>query len=567
MRLVFDLETDGLDATKVHCLVTKDVNSGEVCEYPPDRLGIGILKLQNARQLIGHNILGYDLPVLRRLYKFITGALLTDTMVLARLHLPDPVLKGKDFKHLDKDPEFPKEYIGSHSLAAWGRRLGDLKDDKPEDFSTYTPQMLEYCKRDVEVTYTLAKFLESKQLPGAAQFIEHQFAQVCEDIEERGFWYDIKAAEELAKVLIRRRAELTEEAKRVWPGWETEYFTPKKKLRRTRFTEFNPTSRDHISRLLQERHQWKPKVFTDGGKPKVDEAVLATLPWDEARLFGELFLVQKRLGYLCEGPHSLLQHYRPADQRIHGRIIHNGTVTSRCAHVSPNLAQVPRVGKPYGKEFRSLFGARPGWQLVGCDAQGLELRCLAHYMAEFDDGAYAKAIIESDIHTENQKAAGLPTRDNAKTFIYAFLYGAGDEKLGKVVGGGVQEGRKLRQRFLRKLPALRRLQEKVHAEAASQGWLAGLDGRKHYVRSEHAALNVLLQSAGALVMKWAAIKAPEGIVAHVHDEMQIEVPPGTNAEGIGQAAARAISEAGAFFEFRCPLAGEWKVGRSWYDTH
>lgn len=570
MRLIFDLETDGLEATKVHCMVTKDLDTGEAQKYPPEHLGIGVLRLQQAHVLVGHNILGYDIPVLQRLYGFKSSAVLLDTMVLSRLYLPDALLKEKDFSFSKKHPDFPREQIGSHSLAAWGRRLGALKDVKPLDFSVYNQEMLDYCAQDVEVTAALFAFIQKKALPLSAIALEHAFAQVCEDIEEQGFWYDINAADQLAQTLVRRRTELVEAAKQTFGGWEVPYLTAKKKLPRTKWVPFNPTSRQHIAKVLQEKYGWEPRAWTDGGQPKIDETILQALPYPEAPLFSELFLVQKRLGYLCEGPHSLLAYYRSGDQRIHGRIIHNGAVTSRCAHVSPNLAQVPRVGKPYGREFRSLFGAPPGGMLVGCDAKGLELRCLAHYMAQYDDGAYTKTLLEGDIHSENQKAAGLPTRDDAKTFIYAFLYGAGDEKLGSIVGGGVREGKRLRGRFLKKLPALRRVQEEAKGLAQSQGWLPGLDGRRLHVRSDHAALNVWLQGAGAVAMKQAAVAARQAgaaLVAHVHDEMEAEVMNAKEAPEVGKALAESIRKAGESFSLRCPLEGAFKIGRTWYDTH
>jgi DNA polymerase I-like protein with 3'-5' exonuclease and polymerase domains len=215
--------------------------------------------------------------------------------------------------------------------------------------------------------------------------------------------------------------------------------------------------------------------------------------------------------------------------------------------------------------------------LVGCDASGLELRMLAHYMKDQD---YIKTVTEgsskngTDVHTVNQRAAGLATRDNAKTFIYAFLYGAGDAKIGSIVGGTAKDGEKLKKKFLEKTPALARLLSKVKKEADT-GSVPGLDGRRIWVRSEHAALNSLLQGAGAIVMKKALVlfydtfkanKWPVKLVANVHDEFQFEVHP-DYAELAGKAARQSIIDAGVHFKLRCPLDGEYKIGKNWKETH
>ena len=268
-----------------------------------------------------------------------------------------------------------------------------------------------------------------------------------------------------------------------------------------------------------------------------------------------------------------------SDGRIYGSVITNGAVTGRMTHNSPNVAQVPAVGVPYGKECRTLFRVPEGRALVGADASGLELRCLAHYMARYDGGAYMKEILEGDIHTANQKAAGLPTRDNAKTFIYAFLYGAGDEKIGSIVGGTRQDGKKLKNRFLKRTPAIAKLKAQVEHVAKTRKYLIGLDGRKLRVRAVYASLNLLLQSAGAILMKQALVilddkLQKEGLtpgidyefVANIHDEWQIECDQ-KYAEFIGKTAVEAIAEAGVFFNFRCPLDGEYKIGKTWAETH
>ncbi len=278
------------------------------------------------------------------------------------------------------------------------------------------------------------------------------------------------------------------------------------------------------------------------------------------------------------------------DGRVHGKVITNGAVTGRMTHSSPNMAQVPASshdpktkqllygmeGK-YGTECRECWTVEEGNVLVGCDASGLELRMLAHYMK---DEEYVKTVVEgsskdgTDVHTKNQKAAGLQTRDQAKTFIYAFLYGAGPAKIGSIVNGGAKDGERLIASFLKATPSLQRLRDTV-AKYAGKGFVPGLDGRKIWVRSEHAALNSLLQGAGAIVMKKALClfydKIKENkwkvkLVANVHDEFQFECPPDI-AELAGKAARMSIIEAGEHYKLRCPLDGEYKIGRTWKETH
>ena len=261
-----------------------------------------------------------------------------------------------------------------------------------------------------------------------------------------------------------------------------------------------------------------------------------------------------------------------SDGRVHGRVITNGAVTGRMTHHSPNMAQVPNSGAIYGPECRNLWTVEKGNSLVGIDASGLELRMLAHYM---NDDAYTNEVVSGDIHTANQTAAGLETRNQAKTFIYAFLYGAGSAKIGTITGGGAKEGQKLIDSFLRNTPKLKALREKVSRIYAQKAWLPGLDGRKLLVRSEHSALNTLLQGAGAIVMKQAVVllsnrlkreKIEHKFCANVHDEWQIETKEET-AELVGQYGVWAIEQAGKELNMRCPLTGEYRTGLTWKDTH
>ena len=329
---------------------------------------------------------------------------------------------------------------------------------------------------------------------------------------------------------------------------------------------FNLGSRQQIGRHLQ-YYGWKPSQFTDKGQPIVDEAVLRKVKGiPEAALIGEYLMIQKRIAQV----QSWLDAVQD-DGRVHGYVNANGAVTGRMTHSSPNMGQVPAVYSPYGKECRDVWTVPEGYKLVGMDASGLELRMLAHYM---NDEGYTNEILNGDIHTTNQLAAGITTRDQAKTFIYAFLYGAGDAKIGSIVGGNAKDGKRLKEEFLHNTPALGRLRERVGV-ASGRGYVLGLDRRRVAIRSSHAALNSLLQSAGAIIMKKALCLLDEyailwgldyHIIGNIHDEIQTEVRE-DQAERFGRLATSCVEAAGLFYRLNCPLAGDYKVGQTWAETH
>jgi DNA polymerase I-like protein with 3'-5' exonuclease and polymerase domains len=284
----------------------------------------------------------------------------------------------------------------------------------------------------------------------------------------------------------------------------------------------------------------------------------------------DYLLITKRLGQVAEGNQAWLKLHR--NGVIHGSVNTNGALSGRCTHQNPNVAQVPAVRAPYGEECRSCFTAPEGKVLVGVDASGLELRCLAHYLHSWDKGAYAKEILEGDIHTANQQAAGLETRDQAKTFIYAFLYGAGDAKIGTIVGGNSADGKRLKKAFMSKIPAIKRLLDAVSGSLERRPFLVGLDGRELPCRSQHSALNLLLQSAGAVIMKQALVEfvrlanKPYKLHANVHDEVQFSCDE-EHAEELGRCFVNAIIKAGMVLKFRCRLDGEYNIGKNWAETH
>lgn len=570
MKLIFDIEADNLldDVTQVWCIVTRDVDTDEVYAFDPTCIEDGLLHLASAEMLIGHNIIEYDLAVLRKLYSFELedGQQVLDTLVYSRTIWPD--IREVDFK-LHKQGKMPMALLGRQSLKAWGYRLGELKGDfggDSQDFGSYSKEMLDYCVQDTKVTRKLYQKILEKNFSQEALDLETEIHTLLIEQEKRGFDFDIKAAQSLYAEIAERKNNIETQLQEVFEPTVVEMKT------KTKTIPFNPASRKQIGERLMSKG-WKPTSFTNTGEPKVDEAVLEKLEMPEAKLLSEYLLLNKRIGQLATGKQAWLKVER--DGKLHGRVNHMGAVTSRCTHNNPNMAQVPSVGSPFGSECRSLFHAPTGYSLLGADASGLELRCLAHYMAAYDDGSYAHEVVNGDIHTINQEAAGLPTRSNAKTFIYGFLYGAGDEKIGKIINKGSKEGKSIKNKFLKKLPALKYLKDAVAKAAEDRGWVKGLDGRAIPVRHSHASLNTLLQSAGAIICKtWyvfiaRAIKEANldaQIVAFIHDEVQLVVKKGQE-DATGKLIQLCMEEVERHYNFRCKLDSEYKYGRNWADTH
>lgn len=601
--LLFDIETDGLldETSTIHCICAKDFLTGESFSFGPGEIEDGLKLLSAAPLLVAHNGLCFDAPALRKLHPDLLLPRLFDTLTASRLIWTN--LKDLDFTQLRKKScRFPPKLAGSHSLDAWGQRLGVMKGDygkmTENAWNQWSEDMQRYCEQDVEVLEALYRHILDQRYSPEALALEHEFQAVIFHQERTGVWFDERAAQSLYAELAAKRNDAVTALQEVFPQKRIEeIFIPKANNRtrgyvkgvpftKVRYETFNPASRQQIADRLMEKHGWKPSEFTDTGQPKVDEDVLASLPFPECKpLVGYLELL-KIIGMLAEGKNGWLKLVGP-DGRIHGRVITNGAVTGRCTHNSPNLAQIPARGQ-YGKQCRALFAAPPPLVQVGADASGLELRMLAHYLAAYDGGAYAKVLLEGDIHTANQHAAGLETRDNAKTFIYAFLYGAGDEKLGSIVvplaSSAVQtkRGRALKARFFRSLPAIKRLIDDVQGVLTGPGkrpYLIGIDGRHLHIRSSHSALNTLLQSAGAVLMKLATVifhkeaqrrglKLGEDYVQviHCHDEVQCHCPP-EKADALGRLFVEAIELAGRHFGMRCPTTGEFKVGANWAETH
>ena len=571
--LIFDIETDGLllDVSKfwvgvAYCIETKE----EKIFYEAQDM---VTYLNEADTLVGHNIIGYDIPTLNKLsiIHINSSIRLIDTLILAKL------------AYYDKDKSW------SHSLDAYGERLGEKKGSY-NDWSRYTKEMEEYCKQDVKVTYKLYQHLKRKTswLPETALLLEQNVQKIVTQQYIAGWRFDVKKARRLHVELVEEKEKAEEH---LWAVFKPLYMpdgkvkVPKKPFKRNgittlgphqpiKLTSFNPGSGNHIVWWVQQLYGKQQWILTEKGNPRTDGETLQEQFGDKewAAPLLHYLEVNKLLGQLAEGDKAWLKQLR--GERIHGGADILGAVTGRFTHSNPNLAQVPSVRAYKGKETRSLFTVREGYKLVGADASGLELRTLSHYIARYDDGKYGRTVLEGDIHTANQEAAGLPTRDTAKTFIYAFLYGAGDAKIGSIVGGSSKEGAILKKRFLAKTEGLTGLINDVKG-AAKKKWIKGISGRRLLIRSPHSALNVLLQSAGAYFMKYWVVAVQkmidtEGfdakIVGNIHDEIQVEVRE-DQAEKFSKNLEGLFITVGEDIGMRIKMEGEAKIGNNWKDTH
>lgn len=578
MRIVLDIETN-LAHDKIHLVVTKDIDTGEVNKW---KQASNLLEyLKDVSLIVMHNGISFDAPVLNRLWKTkIRLNQVYDTLVVSRL--------------LDPSRE------NGHSLEAWGQTLGTQKIDytavwqwmmdrkeeyKGECFDNPIDGLLsDYCVRDVEVTCKLYHHLVSefnqKEFSLESLELEQSVAAIIAQQERNGFKLDQIYATCLLTDIKSKVAGIYEQMQQRWPPVTVERFSDKtgKRLKDSVVT-FNPGSRQQIGEKLRELG-WKPKDFTPTGHPIVDEAVLEKLNIPEAKIIAEYLMLNKRISQIESWMEAVGK-----DGRVHGKVITNGAVTGRATHSSPNLAQVPNTSSIYGAECRQCWTVEEGNVQVGVDLSGVELRCLSHYM---QDAEWQRELLEGDVHWKNTQAFGLvpmgtekqdtkehkDARNLSKTLTYSVLYGAGAAKVGATVGGSAKQGAKLIDNFLNNTPSLKKLKAKVD-KLAAKGFVPAIDGRKIWVRSEHAALNSLLQSAGAIIAKQWIIcfteelkskKIPYKLLAWVHDEVQLETPA-EYGEIVGKIVAEAATTAGEKLKFRCPIAAEYRVGRNWHDCH
>lgn len=404
---------------------------------------------------------------------------------------------------------------------------------------------------------------------------------------------------------------------------------------------FNPKSRDDVKFILAKLYGWKPTKFNMPTKnkktgkmnppsPKIDDEVLRQLPWPEAQKLADYYVVLKAVGYLSSGKNAWLAlakveeptleyrgHGQPPAARIHGRVIHIGTYTHRCAHMSPNMGQVISVVKNeqkeavyglaggYGADCRELFEATSGFVLCGTDASGIQLRLFGHYLAPYDGGEYARIVDKEDPHAWLRDIVGCDLlgpgdigRGLGKTIGYARLLGGGDLRLGQIAAPDEKAaeqkkvGKLIRGRLSERFGAEILLKDAVTAKVQSNGYVIGLDGRRVDVLKAHTGLATLLQSGEAIVMKlaikildrtlqedlgWVCGVTPAGLIraieevmyefcANVHDEFQTDVRPHLVDEYM-EIANRAIVLAGEMLKLKCPLKGESRKGANWLETH
>lgn len=622
--LVFDLETNDLlpKLTTVHSLAIRDYTTGKLvlsCAHkrkghPPIEQGLELLS--QAEKVFGHNLIEFDIPAIQKVYPgWETKARVWDTLIMVRTRFAH--IKESDFA-LWRKAKLPPKLIGSHSLEAWGHRLGNYKGAFAGPWDTWTPEMQSYCEQDTSVPISILHYLKKCGWPKEAVECEHELGWQLSSMERAGWPFDMESATALQARLAGDREVIGERLRKSFGFFAQPNGKPKtSKVRNAKrgievgaqyqnlkWTEFNPGSRDHIAGRLTRVYGWKPQSYTAEGKPQVDESVLKGMTFPEAPDLIAYLNHSKLLGQLTEGPQSWMRHARRDEAtnlyRVHCWINSGGTVTHRASHSRPNVAQVPKVGSFYGKESRGLFFAGlPGWTLVGSDMSGLELRCLAHYMARWDDMAYGRVILDgkkedgTEIHTVNSQILGCE-RDTGKTWFYAYLYGGGDTKLGSILQKGLSEtkakrlGKEARKKFEGGLPALGYLVAALKKKMKKHGYVLLIDGRRAYVRHEHAVLNTLLQGTGAVLCKHWLVESHKRISAEIgpmadwngtvdwarnwqrfgwiHDETQ----DGVREEHAPLVARINVESAEAMtgkFGFRCPLTGESKIGKTWALTH
>lgn len=568
--IFLDIETDSKHSTIWLCVTEKD---GELKRWTSPE---GLQEYIGDRVVVGHNIIGFDAPLLTSIWHVnIDNVRLIDTLVLSRLYKPDIEVA---FIEGQRAPS-------PHSLEAWGIRLGSYKIGFTDFDGGLTEDMAIYCEQDVLLLKKLYRHLETEMekegFSSRSIELEHKVALICRQMENNGFMLNEQKAMILQAQLSGRMADIEANMQEVFKPIVEERWSEKtgKKLK-DKITVFNPGSRQQIAERLQQLGVVFKKK-TDKGNIVVDEDVLKDIDLPEAKLVAEYLLIQKRVAQIG----SWLELVQ-ADGRVHGRVITNGAVTGRCTHSNPNMAQVPAVGNPYGAECREMWCVPSGKVQVGVDLSGIELRCLAHYMRDLE---WQEELLKGDIHWKNCQAFGLVPkgtvkddgnsehkkfRNQTKTMTYAMLYGAGAAKIGLTAGVSETKGKKLIENFLDNTPALRKLKDKI-AKLGKDGKLPGLDGRVLWIRSQHSALNTLLQCAGAVVAKQWLIEATKAIteaginaklIAFVHDETQWEVDV-ANAQHAVKIIENAARKAGEVLEFRCPVDAEGKIGNNWRECH
>lgn len=597
--MTFDIEADGLldEATKIHCISISTDFEEPKCFTDIDHA----LKILNwAETLIGHNIISYDLPLLKKLCSWEpkTNQKIYDTFPISKILWPD--ISKKDMK-LD----IPKKYWGRYSLRAFGYRMDMHKGDM-DSYLTMTEEMAAYCKQDVRITSDLFKRIYKRYESEvdwweSAIDLELKFARVAHEMEEVGIFFDIDAAIDLYDTLAIDRDAALDKLKGLVPATVVELKTPqywvdpltfcqyktksdapqefRKDLERgpnkTRVTEFNPMSRIQVADFLMSKG-WEPMNTTPTGRPKVDEGTLLAIDdIPEAVVIAELYRTQKIIAMLAEGKEAWMK--LTDGERIHPHLNTIGAVSGRTSCVRPNLQQVPSSRLQYGAECRKLFSAPTGFSLVSCDAKSLEVRCFAHYMSKYDSGEFAKEVVSGDVHQANADMMKCD-RQTAKNTFFALIYGASPKKISTMLDIDVDAASDLVENLFNKRPAMGHLISGIKRLASNRGYLRGLDGRRLVPRSEHSSVNLLIQAAGACVSKQATVNLYNDIIKNrlgchgvkivgfIHDEILLEAPTETG-DVVLEMAVKAFKRTTGQFKLRCDMDGEGSIGKNWYEVH
>lgn len=548
---VFDIEADGLldTITTIHVIVIDGT--------PYTNIEEAVRELEKADMIVGHNIIGFDIPAIKKFYPFKVPKV-RDTLVLSRLAFPERQ---------------------RHGLDSWGEDFKHPKIDYQGGFDELSEAMIEYCIRDVELTTLLWERIQLRMdVHSKLSRLEHEVADVVCRQERDGFELDVQGCERMYAELADERQKL-EESIDVSPYYVSKgEFIPKRDnttlgyiegapLTRISLNIFNPGSTDQVAYILQRDSEWEPKEFTPTGKPKVDEAVLGELDYPLAKDIGMYMLLTKRLSQL----QSWLELER--DGRIYGKVNPNGTWTGRATHSNPNVAQVPSNRLLWGRELRSLWTSGEGRVLVDVDLAQLELRILAHYLFPYDNGRYRDILLNSDAHQANADAMKCD-RDTAKTAAFAIIYGCGVRKLAETLDVRFGKAKNIRNGFTSGTVGYKRLVKAV-TNASERGWVKGLDGRKIPIRNSYSALNFLIQSGGAVTAKAAMVAASKLLrkrnisykqVAWVHDAYTYECSS-ADADALGNTVVEAIKGVHKLIDLRVEQDGEYRIGKTWSDCH
>ena len=551
--LLFDIEANALhDPTVIHCIAIAEEGYTDVPQLYSGSLGVqeAVNRLVAADSICAHNGMMYDVPVIERL----CGVKLPychDTLIWSRFLYPDM------YNH-------PCGVRKPNSIDSWGKFFSLEKLPYGGGWDEMSNEMGVYCIRDVDILMKIVAHLKPKTKPFKfALKLEHVVANRLYAQIRHGIGFDVESADQLLGVLVTEQAGIDDEFSVIFPPLPLQLKT------KVKYIPFNPRSGNMFAARLKAKYDWKPTKFTEKHNIIMDATILATLPYPEARLMERRQLLKKRI----EAITSYLKAYEAwGDQRIHGWVNSIGAVSHRMSHSGPNLAQVPRVGSPYGEECRALFRPTAGRVMVGADLSGIELRLLSNRMWEYDGGEYAELVVNGDPHAFNQEAAELETRQLAKNGMYCMMYGGGDTKLGITVEKP-GEGKAVRDKWMKNVPALAKIIEHVKMMTKRYGYVVLLDGRHAPVRSPHMALNTQIQGDAAVLHKMAMVLGCSKLrdwdcdmLLNIHDEQQYESDPGI-AEDVGKVLVECMTEAGKILKVRTPITGEYKIGYNWKETH